>query len=124
MLALHTGKAFAGELVGAVEVSGALVAFDRVLAVALLLIGEPAPSPCIGVAVVGVERRVEVLDRLVVPAHGDEALAARRIGRADERVAVDRGVEIENRGAMVALTLVHEAASVEGLRRLRVEANG
>ena len=73
------------------------------------------------------------MKRIRVPHAGPGARIARalvngcevacRIRRADERVAVDRGVEIENRGAVVALALVHEAAGVEGLRRLRVVAD-
>ena len=78
-------QAFARDPVAALERRRALVALDGVLAVALLLEGDPAPGPGVGVAVFGVDRGVQVLDRLVVLAGRDEALAACRIGRGRRR---------------------------------------
>src|SRR3954451_8948049 len=115
--ALRARQAFARDPVAALERRCALVALDSLLAVALLLESDPAPGPGVGVAVFGVDRRVQILDGLVVLPGRDEALAACRIGRGDEGVAVDGGVEIEKRGAVVALTLVHEAAGGEGFGR-------
>ena len=74
------------------------LALDRFLLCALALVGDAAPGPGFPVAVVDVQRRVEILDRLVELVRLDIALAAARIGRRDEGVAVDGGdVEVEDR---------------------------
>src|SRR5208283_5189038 len=57
----------------AVERQRALIVFQRLLAVAFFLIGKAEARPGFGVLVVDIERGVEVLDRLVVFAQGQQA---------------------------------------------------
>ena len=79
----------AGDGVVGAHLHRALVGFDRLGLVALLFVCEAKTGPRVGVVGVDVERGVEVLDGGVVLAGGEQALAARLIGRAGERVAVD-----------------------------------
>ena len=87
-----------------------VVGFGRLGAIAELLVSEAKAGPGIGVLVVDVQRGVEVLDRLGRLADGDQAFAARLIGRADEGVAVDGIVEIGDRRLIVALALEDQPA--------------
>ena len=77
-------QALARERVLRIDFHRPIVGFDRLGAVALLLVGDAEIGPTVGVAVVDVERGVEILDRRIVLAAGDEALAA-RLDRARRR---------------------------------------
>src|SRR4029453_594636 len=63
--ALQAGRALAGDAVAVVDGERVLVALDRLLPVALALVGDAAPGPGTGILGIDVEGRVEVLDRLV-----------------------------------------------------------
>src|SRR5690606_23338353 len=114
----------AGHLVLVVGAERALVAFERFLLLALLLEGEAAQRPGIGIVAVDIQGGVEILDGGVVFADGDRALGAGLVGWRDVGVAVDRRIEIRDCELVLALQLVDEAARVEGFRRLLVEFDG
>ncbi len=50
-------------------------------------------------------------------------MATRLVGRADEGIAVDGIAEIGDRLLMIAFALIDQAASMEGLRVFRIEAD-
>ena len=81
----------------------------------------PRPAHASELLALTFERGVEVLDRRLVLAGGHQALAARLVGLARERVAIDRVVEIGDRLNIVALALIDEAARVVGLACLRIK---
>ena len=86
-----------GHLVRGIDGDRPAVGFHRLDLVVLLLVGDAEARPGVGVVGVDVQRGVEVLDRRVIFAGGEQALAARLIGSAGERIAVDRIVEIGDR---------------------------
>jgi hypothetical protein len=107
-----------------IDLLGALIGFLGLLRIATLVIGEAEPGPCQRALVIDVERRVKILDRLVIFAKRDKALAARLIGRRDEGIAIDGVVEVADRPRVVAALLINQAAGVESLRVLGIQSNG
>src|SRR5207253_4957980 len=100
-----------------------LVGFQRIGLAPKLLEGDAPAGPGLGVLVVDIERGVEVVDRRLVLAERQVALAARLVGRRREGVAVDGGAEIRDRGLLVALALADQATRMQSLGRFRGEAD-
>src|SRR5579863_6898774 len=89
----QTVETFAGGLIVAVDRDRTAVRFDRLGAVALLFVGHTKASPSVGVMGIDIERGVEVFNRRVIFADRNVTLAARLIGSASERIAIDRVIE-------------------------------
>src|ERR1700722_11902426 len=69
------------------------------------------------------EGRVEIFDRLVEFARGDQAFAARFVGRSGKRIAIDCIVEVGYGLRVIAFALVDQAAGVKGLGVFGIESD-
>src|SRR3984893_18219594 len=115
------GDAFLGKLAVRIEGERALIGFDGLRAVAGFFISQAEAGLGFGILVVDVERGVEILDRLVALADGEQTLRAGLVGRSGERIAIDRVVEVGDRLLVQAFALIDQTLGVKGLGTFWIE---
>src|SRR3984893_8141128 len=115
------GDALLGKLAVRIEGERALIGFDGLRAIAGFFVGEPEAGPGFGILVVDVERGVEILDRLVALADGEQTLRPGLVGCSGERIAINCVVEVGDRLLMQAFALIDQTPGVKGLGTFWIE---